>query len=146
MTRITLQQLTDHLIREATTPFTAELILERIQERWNRRIAPTTLNSILQRLREHHFLINTEPRAYLPLGAVFQKISHISLALPLTHLERSRNLLISGYRLIPFLSNEIPYVGVSFFFRRLNLLSVNVNATTLYLVNFYQPLYIRLIE
>ena len=108
MPRKTLQQLTDHLIREAKTPFTADLFLERIQERWNRRIALTTQNSILQRLPEHHFLIGTESRAYLPLGAVFEKIRHIPLALTLTRLERSHNLLIPGYRLIPFLSHEIP--------------------------------------
>ena len=104
----TLEQLVDDLIREARSPFTAGLFVKKMRERWRRRIAPATISNLLQRLDEHELLIGEEEKEFLPYKAVFEKMGRVPLAIPLTGLELQRKILIPGYRLIPYLSHNVP--------------------------------------
>lgn len=105
--KLTLKKLADDLIREARTPFSTEDFAKRIQERWHRKIAVSTLDRLKQRLLDHQRLIGMESDDFLPYRAVLEKIGHIPLTVPLSALELQRRIFIPGYRLIPFLSSEL---------------------------------------
>ena len=53
-------------------------------------------------------MIGDDGKEFLPFGVVLKKMNYIPLAVPLTGLELQRKILIPGYRLIPYLSSNIP--------------------------------------
>ncbi|MFQ5715834.1 MAG: hypothetical protein ACE5GQ_01895 [Nitrospinales bacterium] len=105
--KLTLKKLAEELIREARAPFSAEDFVRRIEKRWNRKIAVSTLDRLKQRLSTHHYLIGMVSEDFLPYRAVLEKIGHIPLAVPLSALEMRQRVFIPGHRLIPFLSHEL---------------------------------------
>ena len=102
--RLTLEVLADNLIRESRVPFNADDFMNRIQERWRRKIAPTTLDQLKQRLWDHDFLIGIHGQKFLPCQAVLDRIGHMPLAAHPGKYELDRKIWIPGHRLVPFVS------------------------------------------
>ena len=78
--KLTLNKLAENLIRESNVPFTAEDFLNRIKERWRRKISPSTLADLRQKLVNHDFLIGMETNDYLPYKAVLERLGSIPIS------------------------------------------------------------------
>ncbi len=105
--RLTLHKLAENLIRDSQAPFTADEFVSRIQEHWHRRIAPSTLNDLREKLFDHDFLIGIDQKSYVPYSAVFQHIGSMPIVIELSKFEKDRKILLAGHRFIPFLSVEL---------------------------------------
>ncbi len=105
--RLTLHKLAENLIRESHAPFTADEFVSRIQEHWHRRIAPSTLKDLRQKLFDHDFLIGIDQKSYVPYSAVFQHIGSMPIVIEISKFEKDRKILLAGHRFIPFLSVEL---------------------------------------
>ncbi len=112
--RQTLQTLIDDLIRESRTPFTAEDLEQRIQQRWRRKISESTLAQLKGKLSDHHYIVGTDSDDFLPYQAVLNKIGHIPLQVDLGKFELQQRIFIPGHRLIPFLSNDRKEADLTF--------------------------------
>ena len=106
--RLTLEALADNLIRESRVPFNVDDFLTRIQARWRRKIAPTTLDQLKQRLWDHDNLIGIHGQKFLPCQAVLDRIGQMPLAAPLGKYELARKLWIHGYQLVPLVPGNFP--------------------------------------
>ena len=106
--RLTLEVLADNLIRESRVPFNVDDFMDRIQERWRRKIAPTTLDQLKQRLWDHDFLIGIHGQKFLPCQAVLDRIGSMPLAAHPGKYELDRKILIPGHRLVPFVPWDRP--------------------------------------
>lgn len=105
--RPTLHKLAEDVIRELRAPFSADDFVVRLKERWQRKIADTTLHHLKQKLAGHESLIEIRSNDYLPYQAVLKKIQDISLAVSLRGLEVRNRIFIPGYRVMPFVSNDL---------------------------------------
>lgn len=107
--RPTLHQLADDLIREARRPFSSDDFISNLQNRWHRKIALSTLETLKRSLTEHNHLIEMSTRDYLPYRAVLDKIGHIPLSVTIRNLELEEKILIPGDRLIPYVSHDLNF-------------------------------------
>ena len=105
--RPTLHKLAEDVIRELRAPFSADDFAVLLKERWQRKIADATLHNLKQKLIGHESLIEIKSNDFLPYQAVLKKIHDISLAVPLCGLEVRHRIFIPGYRVMPFVSNDL---------------------------------------
>ena len=112
--RLTLEVLADNLIRESRVPFNVDDFMGRIQERWRRKIAPTTLDQLKERLWDHDFLIGIHGQKFLPCHAVLDRIGHMPLAARPGKYELDRKIWIPGHRLVPFVPWDRPEENLVF--------------------------------
>ena len=105
--KLTLSKLAENLIRESDAPFTAEDYLNRIKERWRRKISPSTLAGLRRKLVDHDFLIDMETDDYLPYRAVLEKLGPIPVAILPGKMEIKNNIFVLGHRLVPFISGDL---------------------------------------
>ena len=105
--KLTLNKLAENLIRESRAPFTTEDYLNRIKERWQRKISPSTLADLKQKLVNHDFLIGMETDDYLPYKAVLEKLGSVLISVSPGKMEIKNNIFILGHRLIPFISGDL---------------------------------------
>jgi len=105
--KLTLNKLAENLIRESNAPFTTEDYLNRIKERWRRKISPSTLADLRQKLVDHDFLIDMETDDYLPYKAVLEKLGSVAVSVAPGKMEIKNNIFVLGHRLIPFISGDL---------------------------------------
>ncbi|MBI5426693.1 MAG: hypothetical protein HZA02_00265 [Nitrospinae bacterium] len=105
--RLTLLKLAENLIRESRAPFSAEEFVSRVQERWRRKIAESTLAELKKKLSGHDHLIEINANDYLSCQAVLEKIVSLPLAVALEKLEIENAIFIPGHRLVPFISGGL---------------------------------------
>ncbi len=103
----TLKSVAETLIEESSAPFSAEEYLERVKNRWRRRIAPSTLEGLKQNLQGHHLLIDSPEGGYLPYRMVLDRIGHLPLLVQLSPMELQMKVMIPGHQMIPFLSGGL---------------------------------------
>lgn len=106
--RLTLEALADNLIRESRVPFNVDDFLTRIQARWRRKIAPTTLDQLKQQLWDHDNLIGIHGQKFLPCQAVLDRIGQMPLAAHPGKYEWDRKIWIPGHQLVPFVPWDCP--------------------------------------
>ncbi len=106
-TKLTLNKLAENLIRESKAPFTAEDYLNRIKECWRRKISPSTLADLRQKLVDHDFLIGMETNDYLPYKAVLEKLGPVPVSVLPGKMEIKNNIFVLGHRLIPIISADL---------------------------------------
>ena len=100
--KITLNKLTEEMIRESRHPFTVNDFAKNLESRWQKQISESTLKKVRKILLNHHFLIGIKEDDFIPFRAVIEKVSHISLSLQLGTWELKQGILIPGHRLMPF--------------------------------------------
>ena len=110
----TLKSVAESLIKESSTPFSAEEYLERVKNRWRRRIAPSTLEGLKQNLQGHHLLIDSPEGGYLPYRLVLNRIGHLPLLIQISPLEWQNKVMIPGHQMIPFLSGGLAEEDLAF--------------------------------
>ena len=105
--KLTLNKLAENLIRESNEPFSTEDYINRIQERWRRKISPSTLADLRQKLVNHNFLIGMETNDYLPYKAVLERLGSVPVSVAPGKMEIKNNIFLLGHRLIPFISGDL---------------------------------------
>ncbi len=100
--KITLNKLTEEMIRESRHPFNVNDFAKNLENRWQKQISESTLKKVKKILLNHHFLIGIKDDDFIPFRAVIEKVSHISLSLQLGTWELKQGILIPGHRLMPF--------------------------------------------
>jgi hypothetical protein len=100
--KITLNKLAEEMISESRHPFTVNDFAKKLESRWQKQISESTLKKVKKILIDHHFLIGIKEDDFIPLRAVIEKVSHISLSLQLGTWELKQGILIPGHRLMPF--------------------------------------------
>ncbi|CAI2719550.1 hypothetical protein [Nitrospina watsonii] len=113
--RLTLQTLAESLIRESEAPFTLEEYVSRIQESWQRRIAPQTLNHLKAKLNNHDYLIEVGDNDFLPFRLILDRLGRIPLVLYPGKAEQEQGLLVPGHRMAPFVSCELEEGDLTFY-------------------------------
>jgi hypothetical protein len=112
--RLTLHTLAENLIRESRNPFTVDEFVDRIQKRWRRKIAPSTLDTLREKLSNHDYLIGLNHKNFIPYQAVLDRIGHIPMLVQLGKFETDQGVFIPGHRLMPFLSVELSESDITF--------------------------------
>jgi hypothetical protein len=100
--KISLNKLTEEMIRESRHPFNVNDFAKNLENRWQKQISESTLKKVKKILLNHHFLIGIKDDDFIPFRAVIEKVSHISLSLQLGTWELKQGILIPGHRLMPF--------------------------------------------
>lgn len=100
--KLTLNTLTEEMIRESRHPFTVNDFAKNLENRWQKQISESALKKVKKILLNHHFLIGIKEEDFIPFRAVIEKVSHISLSLQLGTWELKQGILILGHRLMPF--------------------------------------------
>jgi hypothetical protein len=100
--KITLNKLTEEMIRESRHPFNVNDFAKNLENRWQKQISESTLKKIKRILFNHNFLIGIKDDDFIPFRAVIEKVSHVSLSLQLGTWELKQRILIPGHRLMPF--------------------------------------------
>lgn len=101
--KITLNKLTEEMIRESKGPFTVKDFAKNLESRLQKEISESALKKVKRILLNHHCLIGVKDNDFVPCRAVIEKISHVSLSLLLGTWELKQGILIPGHRLMPFL-------------------------------------------
>lgn len=105
--KITLNKLTEEIIRESKGPFTINDFAKNLESRWQKEISESALKKVRRILLNHHCLIGVKENDFVPCRTVIKKISHVSLAFQLGTWELKQRMLIPGHRLMPFLLAEL---------------------------------------
>ncbi len=100
--RISLTHLAETLIRKSRIQFNGEDFVKRLESRWQKEVSNSARKRLEKFLRNHSSLIGILGNDFVPLRAVVDKISHISLSVQLGAWELKQGVLIPGHRLIPF--------------------------------------------
>lgn len=100
--KITLNKLTEEIIRESKGPFTVNDFAKSLESRWQKQISESSLKKVKRILLNHHSLIGVKEDDFIPCRAVIEKIKHVSLFLQLGTWELKQGVLIPGHRLLPF--------------------------------------------
>ena len=100
--KITLNKLTEEMIRESKGPFTVKDFAKNLESRLQKEISESALKKVKRILLNHHCLIGVKDNDFVPCRAVIEKISHVSLSLLLGTWELKQGILIPGHRLMPF--------------------------------------------
>ncbi len=100
--KITLNKLTEEMIRESRHPFNVNDFAKNLENRWQKQISESTLKKVKKILLNHHFLIGIKDDDFIPFRAVIEKVSHISLSLQLGTWELKQGILIPRHRPMPF--------------------------------------------
>ena len=105
--KITLNKLTEEIIRESKKPFSINDFTKNLESRWDKQMSESALKKVRRILLNHHCLIGVKENDFVPCRAVIEKISHVSLSFQLGTWELKQGMLIPGHRLMPFLSADI---------------------------------------
>lgn len=105
--KITLNKLTEEIIRESKGPFTINDFAKNLESRWQKEISESALKKVRRILLNHHCLIGVKENDFVPCRTVIEKIRHVSLAFQLGTWELKQKMLIPGHRLMPFLLAEL---------------------------------------
>ncbi|MBC8284109.1 MAG: hypothetical protein H8E32_09865 [Nitrospinae bacterium] len=101
--KITLNKLTEEIIRESKGPFTVNEFAKNLESRWQKQISDSSLKKVKRILLNHHYLIGVKEDDFVPCRTVIEKIKHVSLFFQLGTWELKQGILIPGHRLMPFL-------------------------------------------
>ncbi|MEK9630180.1 MAG: hypothetical protein VW455_14310 [Nitrospinota bacterium] len=101
--KITINKLTEEMIRESRAPFTINDFAKNLESRLEKQISDSAMKKVRQILLNHHCLIGIKDNDFVPCRAVIEKISHVSLSFQLGNWELKQGILIPGHRLMPFL-------------------------------------------
>ena len=105
-TKITLNKLTEEIIRESKDPFTVNEFTRNLESRWQKQISDSYLKKVKKILLNHHYLIGVKEDDFVPCRNIVEKIKHISLFFQLGTWELKQEVLILGHRLMPFLLSD----------------------------------------
>ena len=104
--KITLNKLTEEIIRESKDPFTVNDFAKNLENRWQKQISESYLKKVKRILLNHHCLIGVKEDDFIPCRTVIEKIKHVSLFFQLGTWELKQEILIPGHRLMPFLLSD----------------------------------------
>ena len=85
--KITLNKLTEEIIRESKDPFTVNDFAKSLENRWQKQISESYLKKVKRILLNHHCLIGVKEDDFVPCRTIIEKIKHVSLFFQLSNWE-----------------------------------------------------------